>query len=41
MQQSFFKIKPNGHLFVVGRDFDEKSCQTRRKVGEKSDLSDH
>ena len=24
----------------VGRDFEEKSCQTRRKVGARSDLSD-
>ncbi len=33
-------MKANGHLYVVGRDFEEKSCQTRRKVGERSDLSD-
>jgi len=30
----------NGHLYVAGRDFEEKSCQTRRKVSEWSDLSD-
>ena len=35
-----FKMQPNGHLYVIGRDFDEKSCHTRRKVGIKSDLSD-
>jgi hypothetical protein len=26
--------------YVVGRDFEKKSCQTRRKVGTRSDLSD-
>ncbi len=30
----------NGHLYVVGQDFWKKSCQTRRKVGATSDLSD-
>ncbi|SHG02517.1 hypothetical protein SAMN05444274_1211 [Mariniphaga anaerophila] len=35
-----FNIAYNGHLYVVGRDFWKKSCQTRRKVGEWSDLSD-
>ena len=35
-----FFITANGHLYVVGRDFEEKSCQTRRKVGARSDLSD-
>ncbi len=33
-------IGVNGHLYVVGRDFEEKSCQARRKVGTRSDLSD-
>ncbi len=36
----YFKMPYNGHLYVVGRDFEEKSCQTRRKVGARSDLSD-
>ncbi len=35
-----FTITANGHLYVVGRDFWKKSCQTRRKVGARSDLSD-
>ncbi len=29
----------NGHLYVVGRDFELKSCQSRRKLGARSDLS--
>jgi hypothetical protein len=37
---SFFTLGGNGHLYVVGRDFWKKSCQTRRKVGARSDLSD-
>ena len=36
-----FNFVPNGHLYVIGRDFEEKSCQTRRKVEVRSDLSDH
>ena len=35
-----FQLAHNGHLYVVGRDFDKKSCQTRRKVGARPDLSD-
>ena len=34
------EMRCNGHLYVVGRDFWKKSCQTRRKVGARSDLSD-
>ena len=36
-----FKITPNAHLYVVGRDFEEKSRPTRREVGKRPDLSDH
>ncbi len=34
------EMRCNGHLYVVGRDFWKKSCQTRRKVGARSDFSD-
>ena len=40
-QREIFCLAANGHLYVVGRDFEEKSCQTRRKVGTRSDLSEH
>jgi len=39
-KQRHFNLVYNGHLYVVGRDFWKKSCQTRRKVGARSDLSD-
>ena len=35
-----FIMLANGHLYVVGRSRCNRECQTRRKVGARSDLSD-
>ena len=34
------EMRCNGHLYVVGRSRCNRECQTRRKVGARSDLSD-